>query len=477
MTLADLHSALPELIVLLLASTVLLLDLYIDPRRRGMLHLISLLGLLFAAMTTFGDLTPVDKAQHLFSGTVVRDRLGDVLKLFAYIVTAMIFVYAKHYLRVFKLFRGEFHALVLFVLLGALVLISAASLVTVYLGLELIALSSYALVAFNRDLPRCSEAAMKYFILGSLASGLLLYGMSLLYGLSGSLELASISAASLWGDQWIATFALVFIITGIAFKLGAAPFHLWVPDVYHGAPAAVTLLLSSLPKLAAFAMAYRLLHDALAPLLAQWQGMLVIVAALSIILGNLVAIAQSNIKRMLAYSTISHMGFLLLGVLAGSPAGFSAAMFYAVIYALMSAGAFGIVILLSGHGIEAENLDDFKGLNQRHPWYAFMMLLLMASMAGIPVLAGFFAKWLVIQAVLDAGFTWLAILALIFSVVGAYYYLRVVKLMYFDDPRSEQAVTAPADFRVILSANGLAQLAIGLFPGPLIALCTAVFAG
>ena len=358
-----------------------------------------------------------------------------------------------------------------------MVLISAASLLTVYMGLELMSLSTYALVALNRDSSLASESAMKYFILGSMASALLLYGISMIYGATGSFDLVVIgeAAATLGTDSLLLTFGLVFAVVGIAFKLGVVPFHMWVPDVYQGAPAPVTLFMGSLPKLAAFAMAFRVLEFGLGDLQQSWGMMLAILAALSIVLGNVVAIAQSNIKRMLAYSTISHMGFVLLGVLAGTAEGFGAAMFYVITYAIMSAGAFAMIILLSNNGTEAEQLTDFKGLNQRNPWYALIMAMLMFSLAGVPVFIGFFGKWLVIKAVLDAGMLWLAILAVVFSVVGAYYYLRVVKLMYFDDPETDTKIEAPIDFRAVLSANGLAALVLGLFPGALIGVCMASF--
>ncbi len=477
MTASDLFIALPELFILVMACLIMLIDLYLPENRRGMVSFISVLTLLFAGiMVMRWQAVDSSTAQYAFNGTFVRDRMADVLKVFCFIVLGAVFVYAKHYLRVFKLMCGEYYVLSLFLLLGAMVLISAASLLTVYLGLELISLSSYALVALNRDDRRGAEAAMKYFILGSLASGLLLYGMSMLYGVTGSLSLSDIAASvAIAGDNVMLVFALVFVVVGIAFKLGAVPFHMWVPDVYHGAPAAVTMLIGSVPKLAAFAMAIRLLDNGLVPMQGDWMAMLTVLAALSIIVGNLVAIAQTNLKRMLAYSTISHMGFLLLGVLAGTAQGYSAAMFYAITYAIMSTGAFAVLIMLSKSGIEAENLDDYKGLNQRNPLLAALMLMLMFSMAGIPVFVGFFAKWLVIQAILDVGLLWLAVVAVVFSVIGSFYYLRVVKLMYFDEPETTDKVTAPADFRFVLTVNGVAQLLMGIFANALIALCVASF--
>jgi len=477
MTINELQLALPEIFVLSMACVVLLADLFISEERRGLTHMLAVLTLIFAAILTLRVMQPPGVVEYAFAGTFVRDRFGDILKVFSYLVLAGVFVYAKHYLRRFGLFKGEFYTLSLFALLGVMVMISASNLVTVYMGLELLALSSYALVAFDRDSRFGSEAAMKYFILGSLASGILLYGMSLIYGATGSLDLATISQnmAGGAGDSMLLTFGLVFIVIAIAFKIGAVPFHMWVPDVYHGAPLAVTTLISSLPKLAYLALAIRLLDNGLIGLHDDWKLMLAILVALSLIVGNVVAIAQDNIKRMLAYSTISHMGFMLMGVLAGTAEGYSAAMFYAIAYAIMSAGAFAVVILVSTGDREADRLDDYKGLARRNPWHAFLMLMIMFSLAGVPVFLGFFAKWQVIAATLSAGFVWLAVLAVITSVIGAFYYLRVVKLMYFDLPEDTTPITAPVDFRAVLTVNGVAVLALGVFSGGLISLCVSAF--
>jgi NADH-quinone oxidoreductase subunit N len=477
MTLAELQLALPEIFVLSMACVVLLADLFISQERRGLTHMLAVLTLVFAAILTLRVMMPPGEVMYAFSGTFIRDRFGDVLKVFSYIILAGVFVYAKHYLRSFNLFKGEFYTLSLFALLGVMVMISSANLITVYMGLELLALSTYALVALDRDSRFGSEAAMKYFILGSLASGLLLYGMSLIYGATGSLDLATISASLTGGagDSMLLTFGLVFIVIGIAFKLGAVPFHMWVPDVYHGAPLAITLFISSVPKLAGLALAIRLLDNGLISLHADWQSMLVVLAALSLLLGNVVAIAQTNIKRMLAYSTISHMGFMLLGILAGTPEGYAAAMFYAIAYAIMSAGAFAVIILLSNGDREADQLDDFKGLARRNPWHAFLMMMILFSLAGVPVFLGFFAKWQVIAAALSAGFVGLSVLAVLTAVVGAFYYLRIVKLMYFDEPENDAVITAPVDFRAVLTINGVAVLALGIFSGGLISLCISAF--
>jgi len=353
------------------------------------------------------------------------------------------------------------------------VLISGHSFISLYMGLELLSLCLYSLVALDRDNPRATEAAMKYFVLGALASGMLLYGMSMIYGMTGSLDIGQVSSALLNGapDRAVLILGLVFVVAGLAFKLGAVPFQMWVPDVYHGAPTAMTLLIGSAPKLAGFAFVIRLLVQGLEPLAVDWQGMLVIMAVLSISIGNVTAIAQTNIKRMLAYSTISHVGFLLFGFLAASPNGYTSSMFYISAYVLMTLGSFGIILLLSRKGFEAENLDDFKGLNQRSPWYAFLMLLLMFSMAGVPPTLGFYAKFTVLQAALQAGFVWLVVFAVLMAAVGAFYYLRVVKLMYFDDPQDHSLIAPQPDVAIVLGVNGLAVLVLGLMPQRMMELC------
>lgn len=476
--LAELQLALPEIFVAAMACVVLVADLFVTEERRGLTHTLALLTLLFAGIITLRMMMPAGESMLAFSDTFVRDRFGDIIKLFAYLVLIAVFVYAKFFLRAAGLFKGEFYSLSLFALLGVMVMASAASLLTVYLGLELLALSSYALVALNRDSAAGSEAGMKFFILGSLASGILLYGMSLVYGATGTLALGEISAALAGGlgDNPLLAFGLAFLVVGIGFKLGAVPFHMWLPDVYQGAPAAVTLLISSLPKLGYLSLAIRILADGMGGLHADWQAMLAVLAALSMILGNVVAIAQSNIKRMLAYSTIAHVGYLLLGILAGTAAGYAAATFYTIVYTMMSAGAFAVLIALSGNGVEAENLEDFKGLSRRNPWYALMMLMIMFSLAGIPVFVGFFAKWQVIAAAIQAGHLGLGVLAVVTAVIGAFYYLRVVKLMYFDEPDNPEPVIVPTDFRAVLSVNGLAMLGLGIFSGGLIGLCVSAFA-
>jgi NADH-quinone oxidoreductase subunit N len=465
----DLVLAAPEIFLLAATCAILLIDLFLDDERRWLTFVLSLVALAGASAITAR--TGVSIRTVAWAGTYVADPVGNLLKIVAYGAVAVAFLYSYDYLRKRGLAKGEFFVLGLFALLGIMVLISANSLVTLYLGVELLALS------LNRDSGVSAEAAIKYFVLGSIASGCLLYGMSMVYGVTGSLELGKVSAAAaaLGPNQIGLLFGLAFIIVGVAFKFGAVPFHMWVPDVYHGAPTAVTLFLSSAPKLASFALAFRLLAEGLGPMHANgWGSMLAIVAMLSIAVGNVVAIAQSNIKRMLAYSTISHVGFILLGFLTGVAEGYQAALYYTITYVIMSLGGFGMVILLSRAGFEADRLDDFKGLSTRNPWFAAVMLMLMFSMAGVPPFVGFWAKLAVIQAILHAGHTWLAVAAVLFSVVGAYYYLRVVKLMYFDEPLKRAPLEGSGALRFVLSINGLAVLALGLFPGVLLALCAQV---
>lgn len=468
--------ALPEMFLLGMASLILLIDLFLSERSRVVTYLLAQATLLATLVLNLGLYS--EQTVLIFSDTFVSDPMGTVLKSVIYAAAFLVFLYAKDYLRERNMFHGEFYLLGLFGVLGMAVLVSAHNLLTIYLGLELLSLSMYAMVALQRDSDSASEAAMKYFILGAMASAMLLYGMSILYGMTGTLDLAEINAAVMaeQGNRMILVFALVFIIVGLAFKLGAVPFHMWVPDVYHGAPTAVTLYISTAPKLAAFAMLMRLLVDGLIGLQGEWQEILILLAILSLATGNLIAIAQANIKRMLAYSAISHIGFLLLGVLSGTDVGYAASMFYAITYVLMGLGGFGMVILLSRAGFEADKLDDYKGLNQRSPWFAFIMLILMFSMAGVPPFLGFWAKLWVIQAVVNMDMVWLAAIAVIFSVIGAFYYLRIIKLMYFDKPLEETPIESGLDLKVMLSANSLAVLGLGLYPGALLALCGAVMA-
>lgn len=458
---SELIPVLPELFVLGMACLVLLLGLFTNPQKGGILIFLSIVTMVFAAILTVKDYMGISslQTQKLFNDTVVRDVFGDALKIFVYILMIMVFFYSKQYLRQKENFKAEFFALLLFATLGIMVMISGYNLITLYLGLELLSLCSYALVAYNRDQIESNEAAMKYFVLGGIASGMLLYGMSMIYGATGSLGLEQISLSITEPDNLLLIFGLIFVVVGVAFKLGAAPFHMWVPDVYQGAPTATTLFIASAPKIAAFALTARLLVQALGPIFDHWQSMLAVLALLSIILGNLFALQQDNLKRLFAYSTVSHIGFMLLGFVGGED-GYAAAMFYIIVYTLMAVGGFGMIVLLSGKGYEADNINDFKGLNQRNGWYAFLMLLLVGSMAGFPPLIGFFSKLYVLKAVVDQGYYVLAVVAVIFAVIGAFYYLRIIKVMYFDEAETDQAIKANFDVKTILSINALAQLGL-----------------
>ena len=471
----DLIPILPELVTLVLASTILLVDLYLKEEQKGINHTLAVIGLIVAIGAV--GLAGGGERQVLFDGSFVRDAMSDALKGLTFVVTLLAFAYAKDWLRDRGMLAGEFYVLALFAVLGMLIMISANSLLTVYLGLELLALCLYALVAFDRDSKAGAEAAMKYFVLGALGSGMLLYGASMIYGATGSIELGAIgqAVAEQGLQNKVMVFGLVFLVVGIGFKFGAVPFHMWVPDIYQGAPTPVVAFLGSVPKLAAFALAIRVLVEGLGGLHHDWQGMLVILAVLSMGLGNLVAIAQTNIKRMLAYSTISHVGFIFLGLLAGTDQGYASAMFYAMVYAPMAAGSFGILALISRKGFDAENIDDLKGLNERDSWYAAMMALLMFSMAGVPPTVGFMAKLLVLEAVVRIDLVWLAVVAVFFSIIGAFYYLRVVKVMYFDKPLTDAPLVISGGARVAMSVNGLAMLVLGLFPASLLGLCQAAF--
>lgn len=467
----DLIPLLPEIFLLAMLSLILIVDVMLKDGQRFITYVLSLLTLAGCAWLTFKGLNT--EPVYVMSSMFVDDAMADVLKLALYLAVATMMVYSRVYLQARGLYKGEYYVLTLFATLGMMVMISASHFLTLYLGLELLSLSLYAMVALNRDSPVATEAAMKYFVLGAIASGMLLYGMSMIYGSTGSLLLSDVSVALQEGvgQKIPLVFGVVFIVAGLAFKLGAVPFHMWVPDVYQGAPTPVTLFISSAPKLAAFAFTIRLLVQGLEVLHTDWRDMLILLSILSMAIGNITAIAQTNLKRMLAYSTISHMGFLLLGILAGSQNGYSASMFYSVVYAMMSLGGFGMILLLSRQGFESEELDDFKGLNQRSPWAAFLMLLLMFSMAGIPPTVGFYAKLSVLQAVVEADLIWLAVVAVLFSLIGAYYYLRIVKLMYFDEPVHGAPIEASSDMRLALSVNGLAILVLGIMPGPLMNIC------
>ena len=476
-TAADLHLIIPEVFVCTAAFGLLMVDLFLSPQRRGLTHFLALLVLVAAAVLTVRDLATGQS--FAFAGFFVRDVAGDVLKLGIFGTTALVLVYAKPYLQDRDLFKGEFYALVLFAVLGMMLMVSAAGLVTLYLGLELLALSSYGLVGMDRDNKVASEAAMKYFILGSMASGLLLYGMSMVYGATGSLQFDEIYAASAAaGNDTLLALGVVFMLVGVAFKFGAAPFHMWLPDVYQGAPTAITAFIGSAPKLAYFGMAYRLLESGVGPLDADWRVMLAWLAAASLVVGNVIALAQVNFKRLLAYSTISHVGFLFMGLANATAMGYAAAMFYALSYALMGAAAFAAIILLSRRGFEAERIADFRGLWKTHPGHALLVLFIMASLAGVPPFLGFWAKLVVIGAALDAGMTWLAVLSVVCAVLGAFYYLRIIRAMFFEEPEGDGAQVHPdSHLRVAFALNAGALLVLGLFTQPLLGWCQAAFPG
>ncbi|OWY39119.1 NADH-quinone oxidoreductase subunit N [Xenophilus sp. AP218F] len=470
---ADLNliPAVPEMVLIVSLLAVLMLDLFIPDEKRCITYGLTLLTLAGTAAAQVYTFTPYPV--HTFSGMFVADPLASLVKLAMYGVTAVVLVYSRQYTADRGLFKGEYFSLSLFALLGMNLMVSASHFLTLYMGLELLSLALYSLIALKRESVEATESAMKYFVLGALASGLLLYGISMIYGATGTLELAGVAKAikSHSANGLLLVFGLVFIVAGLSFKLGAVPFHMWVPDVYQGSPTSVTLMVGAAPKLAAFVFVLRILVQGLDVLVGDWQAMLVLVAVLSMAVGNITAIVQTNIKRMLAYSTISHMGFLLLGLLAGTPQGYSAALFYVAIYVLMSLVSFGILLALSRKGFECEKVDDLKGLNSRNSWYALLMLLVMFSMAGIPPLAGFYAKFAVIKAIVDIGMIKLAVFAVLMSVIGAFYYLRVVKAIYFDEAQDSAPIVVRGDMKLVLSLNALALLAIGVLPESVLELC------
>jgi NADH-quinone oxidoreductase subunit N len=469
---ADLMPLLPELVLVGAAFALLLLDLFVSERQRGIVHVLAIATLIAVAGMLALD---VGGQGTVLNGMFIRDTMADVLKWVVCVISALAMVYTWSFLRERGLYKGEIAVLMLFSVAGMMLLISAGNLVMVYLGLEMLALCSYALVATDRDSPLASEAAMKYFVLGSLASGMLLYGMSLIYGATGSLDLAAIHAATT--DTPILLTGMVFLVAGIAFKFGAAPFHMWLPDVYHGAPTPITLFIGAAPKLAAFAMAYRLLEAGVGPLDEQWRTLLSGIAALSLVVGNLIALAQTNLKRMLAYSTVSHVGFLLMGLAGGGAVGYAAGMFYAISYAVMAAAAFGTIVVLSRVGFEADRIEDFKGLNARSPWMAGLVLCVMASLAGVPPFLGFWAKLAVLRAAWEGGQIWLVIVGIVFAVIGAFYYLRVIRAMYFDEPEGVPMMQREdLSLRVVFAVNALSLLVLGIAWNPIMLWCQKAFA-
>jgi len=474
MSLATFAPAVAEITLTVAVCVILLVDAFAGERRRRLTPTLTLLALVIGAALTvyYGQ---VSERQVLFEGMYVADPLAVVLKLAGFLFVAVALLYSRAYLENRNILRGEYYVLALTALLGIFVLISANSLLTVYLGVELLALSVYALVAFDRDSGVSAEAAMKYFVLGAIASGALLYGMSLIYGLTGTLDLGTLASQLHAPLNAGVVLGLTFIVVAVAFKLGAVPFHMWLPDVYEGAPTSVTLFIGTAPKIAYFALALRLLAQGLAGTEPQWSQMLTVLAVLTLVVGNVVALVQSNLKRMLAYSTIANVGFIVLGFVAGTPDGYAAAMYYTLVYVLVALGSFGVILLASSRGFEADRLDDYKGLHRRDPLLALVMMVLMFSTAGVPPFVGFWAKLRIFQVLWESGHLWLVILAAAMSVVGAYYYLRVIKLMYFDEPAGElPAARRELPVRLALGLNAVAVLVLGLLPGPLLDLCARV---
>jgi NADH-quinone oxidoreductase subunit N len=475
LTWTSLAPAIPEIYLAVAVCVVLLVEAFTGDKRRGLADSLTLVVLLVGALVT-AVYAHVVVRTTLFHGLYVADELGYVLKLAGFLIVAVTLIYSRAYLDQRDILRGEYDVLGLTALLGIFVLISANSLITVYMGVELLALSVYALIAFDRESGVAAEAARKYFVLSAIASGALLYGMSIIYGMTGTLDLDVVAARTSAGYASLGViFGLVFIVVAVAFKLGAVPFHMWLPDVYHGAPTSVTLFISTVPQLAYFSLAFRLLAHGLSGVTVEWTQMLVPLAVLTLIIGNVVAIAQSNLKRMLAYSTIANVGFILLGFVAGTPAGYSAALYYTLVYILVALGSFGVILLASRHGFEADALEDYKGLYARDPLLAVIMLALMFSTAGVPPFIGFWAKLRIIQELWATQHDILVVFAAAASVVGAFYYLRVVKLMYFDAPAADIPNTVRhAGARVTLALNAAVVLALGLFPASLLDLCARI---
>ena len=473
-----------EIFMLVAASAILLIDMFLSESKRSLTYIMSLATLAICAYLSWLDYA-AGTTVYTFNNMFVSDPMSNLLKMFTYLAVAITLIYSRTYVTDRGMLSGnlggEFYVLALFSVLGQMIMISANNMLIVYLGLELMSLSLYALVALRRDHAVSTEASMKYFILGALASGFLLYGISMLYGATGTLDIGALSQASVLGtaNHNILIFGIVFVVAGLAFKLGAVPFHMWVPDVYQGSPTAVTLLLGGAPKIAAFAICIRLLAEGLLPMAGKWQDMLMVLAVSSLVIGNLTAIAQTNLKRMLAYSTIAQGGFILLGLMAGvvgdnttnTSVAYSAAMYYTITYVLTTLGTFGLIMLLARSGFEAEELNDFKGLSKRSPWFAAVMSILLFSLAGVPPMMGFAAKFAVLQAVLSTGAIWLTVLAVLFSLIGAFYYLRVIKVMWFDEPADTAPIAVPFDMRATLTANGIAVVVLGIYAGPLLAAC------
>ena len=472
MTWASVAPAIAEMYLVAAICGILLIDVFVGDKHRGLTSTLTLVALAIGAALTvrYGHVT-----HHviLFDGMYVADELSYVLKLVGFLVVAVVLLYSRAYLESRNIMRGEYYVLTLSALLGIFVLVSANSLLTVYIGVELLALSVYAMVAFDRDSSIAAEAAMKYFVLGAIASGALLYGMSMIYGLTGTLNLEEISVRLHEPAGLGVLFGLIFLVVGVAFKLGAVPFHMWLPDVYQGAPTSVTLFIGTAPKIAYFALALRLLAHGMSGSVMEWSQMLGALAVMTLVIGNVVALVQTNLKRMLAYSTISNVGFILLGFVAGTPSGYTAALYYTLVYILVALGSFGVILLAGRKGFEADSIDDYKGLYQRDPLLALVMMVLMFSTAGVPPFVGFWAKLRIFQALWETGHLWLVIVSAAMSVVGAFYYLRVIKVMYFDAPTGDlQPTSRSMSVRAVLAVNAIAVLILGLLPSPLIDLCS-----
>lgn len=471
--------ALPDIFMLCMVAFILLVDVFLPERKRIITYLLVQATLIIAFFLTVSQYKNYPSPIITFSGNYILDKLAIILKMFIAVVSFFAFAYSREYINERHIARGEYYVLGLFSVLGMFVMASAYSFLTIYLGLELLSLSLYAMVAMQKHSADATEAAMKYFVMGALASGLLLYGISMVYGATGFVEILEVGnrlANASANEHAVVVLGLIFIVVGLLFKFGAVPFHMWVPDVYQGAPTSMTLFIASAPKIAAFGITMRILVEALPSLQVQWEHMLIVVAVLSMFFGNVLAIAQTNIKRMLAYSSIAHIGYMLLGILAGpnSAEGYSAALFYIATYVIVAAGAFAIIAILSKSGVEFDQLDDYRGLNARNPWIAFMMMLLMFSMAGIPPTVGFFAKLGLLEALVEAHLVWLASLALLFAIIGAYYYLRIVMLMYFEEPAksaNDSRISIAPDMMIAISINGVAALALGLLPSTFIDMC------
>ncbi len=456
-----------------MACVILLVDRFTHERMPKASFLLTQATLLIALYLNLAG-APASGTMKAFNDMFILDGMATLVKSMIFILTFVVLIYSHDYISERKMYRGEYFVIILIAVVGMMVMVSASHFITIYIGLELLSLSLYTLVAMNRNSDLATEAAMKYFVLGALASGMLLYGMSIIYGATGSLDIESIRNAiqGMQSDDVMLMLGLVFIIVGIGFKLGVVPFHMWIPDIYQGAPTSVVLFIGTAPKIAAFAFVMRLLVDGFQALAVSWSEMLTIFAILSMGMGNIVAIAQTNLKRMLAYSTISHMGYFMLGILSANPNGYSASLFYVIIYSFTTMAAFGLIIMMSRAGFEAEEISDYKGLNKRHPWFAFMVALVMFSMAGIPPTVGFFAKLSVIQALVDVDKYWLAVVAVLFAVIGAYYYLRVVKTLYFDKPETSEPISANIGMQFVLTVNVFALLLIMPWIGVIMDICS-----